>query len=65
MWVRRSSSYHVSLQALNRRFASEGREPVDLRAVDEFLEDEDLLEMVQANLYPATVVDSHKLEWAS
>ena len=63
VWVRRSSSYHASLQALNRRFASEGREPVDLRAADEFLEDEDLLEMVQANLYPATVVDSHKLEW--
>jgi membrane-bound lytic murein transglycosylase MltF len=63
VWVRRSSSYHASLQALNRRFASEGREPVDLRAADEFLEDEGLLEMVQANLYPATVVDSHKLEW--
>jgi membrane-bound lytic murein transglycosylase MltF len=63
VWVRRSSSYHASLQALNRRFASEGREPVDVRAADEVLEDNDILEMVQANLYPATVVDSHKLEW--
>ena len=33
VWVRRSSSYHASLQALNRRFASEGREPVDLRGL--------------------------------
>jgi membrane-bound lytic murein transglycosylase MltF len=63
VWVRRSSSYHASLTALNRRFASEGRHPIDVRPADENLEDEGLLEMVQAGLYPATVVDSHKLEW--
>ena len=63
IWVRRSSSYHESLQALNRRFASEGRDPIDVRAADENLADEGLLEMVQAGLYPATVVDSHKLDW--
>jgi membrane-bound lytic murein transglycosylase MltF len=63
IWVRPSSSYHESLRALNRRFASEGRDPIDVRAADENLADEGLLEMVQAGLYPATVVDSHKLDW--
>jgi membrane-bound lytic murein transglycosylase MltF len=63
IWVRRSSSYYQSLEALNKRFASEGREPIDVRDADENLEDEGLLEMVTAGLYPATVVDSHKLDW--
>jgi membrane-bound lytic murein transglycosylase MltF len=63
IWVRRSSSYYSSLQSLNDRFIAEGREPIELRAADENLEDEGLLEMVNGGLYEATVVDSHKLDW--
>ena len=63
IWVRRSSSYFESLQALNNKFASEKRKPIDVRIANENLEDESLLEMVNAGLYPATVVDSHKLDW--
>ena len=63
IWVRRSSSYFASLQAVSEQLRVAGREPVRLRVADERLEDEDLLEMVNAGLYPATVVDSHKLDW--
>ncbi len=36
-----------------------GRKPVKLVAASENLEDEDLLEMLNAGLLPAVVVDSH------
>jgi membrane-bound lytic murein transglycosylase MltF len=60
--VRRSSSYFESLLALNERFRKEKRPPVKIRAADECLEDEDLAEMVNASLLPATAMDSHKWE---
>ena len=60
VFVRRSSSYYESLQALNARFASESRPPVTLEAAPEALEDEDLLEMLNAGLVPLIVVDQHK-----
>ena len=63
--TRRSSSYHESLEALNERFAATGLPPVDIVTVDEHLEDEELLEMVNAGLIPRIVIDSHKAEfWA-
>ena len=40
-------------------FASRGRPPVRVVHVDERLEDEDILEMVDAGLLPATVVDDY------
>ncbi len=63
VYVRRSSSYYQSLRALNGRFRREGKPEVRIHPADENLEDEDLLEMVNADLLPATVVDSHKWEW--
>lgn len=63
--VRQSSSYHASLVKVNRAFHLIGRRPIRLEPVDENLEDEDLLEMVNAGLLPMIVVDSHKAEyWA-
>jgi membrane-bound lytic murein transglycosylase MltF len=63
--VRRSSSYWRSLEKLNEYFRSRGLEPVEVVAAEEFLQDEDLLEMVDAGLLPATIVDSHKARfWA-
>jgi membrane-bound lytic murein transglycosylase MltF len=58
--VRRSSSYWESVNQLNQTLAKKGMEPVRLIAADEFLEDEDLLEMVNAGLIPTIIVDSHK-----
>jgi membrane-bound lytic murein transglycosylase MltF len=59
VFVRRSSSYYESLVALNSRLAAAGRKPVDIVAAEENLEDEDILEMVNASLVDATVVDSY------
>ena len=58
--TRRSSSYHESLTALNERFEASGMAPVDIIPVDEHIEDEELLEMVNASLIPRIVIDSHK-----
>jgi membrane-bound lytic murein transglycosylase MltF len=57
--VRRSSSYYESLVTLNQRFAAEKRPAVIIEEAPEELEDEDLLEMVNAGLIPLTVVDKH------
>ena len=59
--VRRSSSYHESLRALNERLAAAGKEPVDIRLANELLDDEDLLEMVHAEMIPAVLVDRHQV----
>ncbi len=63
--VRRSSSYYESLAVLNESFEAAGKPPLRLSPADEHMEDEDLLEMVNAGLIPVVVVDEHKAElWA-
>ncbi|MGV8917136.1 MAG: transglycosylase SLT domain-containing protein [Pseudomonas sp.] len=57
--VRRSSSYFEHLTQLNRQFKKQGLAPIDIQAADENLESEDLLEMINAGLLQATVVDSY------
>lgn len=59
IFVRRSSSYWTHLQELNQSFVADGREPIDVQPIDENLEDEDLLEMVNAGLLQWCVVDNH------
>jgi len=59
VFVRRSSSYFESLTALNERLKAGGKEPVKIQAASESLEDDDLLEMVNAGLIPAIVVDDY------
>jgi len=61
--VRKSSSYYEHLVALNADFKKRGQEPVKIVEESEYLEDADLLEMVNAGLLPMTVVDSHKAEF--
>jgi membrane-bound lytic murein transglycosylase MltF len=66
VYVRRSSSYHGSLQALSDRLRRAGLRPLTIRPADENLEDEDILEMVNAGLVGLTVVDQHKVDfWAT
>ena len=63
--VRRSSSYYTSLLRLSAAFESVGGAAIDLVPADEHLEDEDLLELVDAGLLPMIVMDNHKAEfWA-
>jgi membrane-bound lytic murein transglycosylase MltF len=63
VFVRKSSSYYESLLALNDRLKAEGKPEVRLTAAPEVLEDEDLLEMLNAGLIGIVVVDSHKAEF--
>ena len=63
--VRRSSSYFEHLSAINETRRADGQKEIPVVAADELLEDYDLLEMVNAGLVPAIVVDSHKAAlWA-
>lgn len=57
--VRKSNSYYGSLVALNKKLEAAGRKPVRIVEAPDALEDEDLLEMVDAGMIPATVVDDH------
>ena len=61
--VRESSSYYQSLKRLNARFKQEGKRAIRITAADENLEDEDLLEMLNAGLISLVVVDSHKAKF--
>jgi membrane-bound lytic murein transglycosylase MltF len=58
--LRVSSSYYEHLAALNEKRRAEGKPDITLTPMDENLEDEDLLEMVDAGLLPRTVVDDYK-----
>ncbi len=60
VFVRPSSSYYQSLLALNAHFAKVSRLPIIIEVAPESLEDEDLIEMLNAGLIPLTVVDRHK-----
>jgi len=63
IYVRKSSSYYESLLELNRNFKKTSKKSVKLLIADENLEDEDLLEMVNAGLVPVIIVDHHKAEF--
>jgi membrane-bound lytic murein transglycosylase MltF len=60
LYVRRSSSYFEHLQALNAEREAQGKQPIPITEADENLEDYDLLDMVNAGVLEAIVVDSHK-----
>ena len=63
--VRKASSYHESLVALNERFKQEGKAPVKITLVPDGLEDEDMMEMLNAGLFDFIVVDDWKAKmWA-
>lgn len=55
VFVRKSSAYYEILTNLNRRFAAENKPAVVIKEAPEELEDEDLLEMMNAGLIPLTL----------
>jgi membrane-bound lytic murein transglycosylase MltF len=57
VYVRRSSHYWETLTHLNDHLKQEGKPEIILKAADEHLEDEDILDMVHADLVPITVMD--------
>jgi membrane-bound lytic murein transglycosylase MltF len=65
IYVRASSSYRSSLDALNQQFRERGLEEIDIEDAPEQLEDVDLLEMVNAGLLEWAIVDDYKARiWA-
>ena len=63
--VRKTSSYHDSLVALNERLRAAGKPAANIVLVPDALEDEDMMEMTGAGLLQAIVVDDWKAKlWA-
>ncbi|MBP0601678.1 lytic transglycosylase F [Aeromonas sanarellii] len=60
IFVRPSSSYFESLMAYNQARKAAGEPLIDIQPASEVLEDEDLVEMVNAGLLPFIVMDEHK-----
>jgi len=60
VFVRKSSSYYGSLLKFSQGLKEMGKKPVEIIAADEHLEDEDLLEMMNAGVIPVIIIDSHK-----
>lgn len=60
LYVRPSSSYWESLQALDSRLRNEGRAPLKLHPVDEVMDAEQLLDLVNSGNLTATVVDAYQ-----
>lgn len=65
IYVRKSSSYHESILQVNKALVAAGKAKIRIIQANDNLEDEDLLEMVDAGLIPMMVIDSHKGQfWA-
>ncbi len=63
VFVRPSSSYAESLRRLNESLTGRGKPPVTIKPAPEVLEDDDILEMVNAGLVDITIVDDFMVEF--
>jgi membrane-bound lytic murein transglycosylase MltF len=63
LYIRRSSSYFEHLQTLNAERQAKGKKPIPVTEADEILEDYDLLDMLNAGVIKAIIVDSHKADF--
>jgi len=59
IFVRESSSYRESLEKLNAAFRDRGLAEIEIISASEYLETEDLLEMVNAGLIELTIADDY------
>jgi len=59
VYLRKSSSYYQSIETLNAELAKAKKPPVKVRLAPEHLEDEDVLEMVNAGLVKMTIVEDY------
>jgi len=59
VFVRKGSIYDESVAALNQQLKTRGRAPIQVNAAPSELEDDDILEMVNAGLAPITIVDDY------
>ena len=63
VFARKDSKYYQSLLALNGQFKAKGKPPVVIADIPGNLEDDDILEMVNAGLLPIVVVDDFLAEF--
>ncbi len=59
VFVRRASAYYGSITRLNEQLKARGKPAVVIEEAPDVLEDDDVLEMVNAGLAPITVVDDY------
>ena len=59
IFVRKTSVYYETLTALNEQFKKRGKKAIVINEAPDVLEDDDILEMVNAGLVPITVVDDY------
>ncbi len=63
--LRASSSYFEHMEAINAQRVKDGKESIKINMIEDVLEDYDVLELINAGVVPATVIDSHKVQlWA-
>lgn len=65
VYVRPSSSYFEHLVQLNVELAAKGLDPIRIDPANELLRDQDILDMVNAGMVDATVIDSYKASYWS
>jgi len=66
VYVLRASSYAQHLATLHEDLQSEAKQPIKIIEADPYLQEGDILEMVNAGILDYTVVDNHIAEiWAS
>ena len=65
MFVRKASAYDDSITHLNEQLKARGKPPVIVDEAPNELEDDDILEMVNAGLVPMTVVDDYLADFWS
>ena len=65
VFVRKGSIYDESLTRLNAELKARGKSPVIVDEAPNVLEDDDVLEMVNAGLAPITIVDDYLAEFWS
>jgi membrane-bound lytic murein transglycosylase MltF len=63
VFIRKGSIYDESLAELNKQLQGRGKPPVVIDAAPNELEDDDILEMVNAGLAPITIVDDYLAEF--
>jgi membrane-bound lytic murein transglycosylase MltF len=59
VFAREHSSQYQSLEELSKKLEAAGKPPVEIHAAPLNLEDDDLLEMVNAGLIPAAIIDDY------
>jgi membrane-bound lytic murein transglycosylase MltF len=65
IYVRESSSYFEHLTELNDGLTGRGLAPIRIDPANEWLRSQDILDMVNAGLVAATVIDAHKARYWS